>query len=82
MDALSEIRHGRNFIRAGDLVRVKPSRQGRHDGFLARFRFAREDRGGLYYELHELDSRGRYQACRSIRPERVRRVATTTRKFK
>lgn len=36
---VSEVRVGRNFIREGDLVRVKPT-LGRHDGFDARFRYA------------------------------------------
>jgi hypothetical protein len=82
LSQVTEVRHGRNFIRKGDLVRVKPSRSGKHDGFLARFCYAATDRGGLYYGLHELDSRGRYMAQRSIKPERVNRLATTNRKFR
>lgn len=30
---LAEFRIGRNFVRLGDVVHVKPSRPGKHDGF-------------------------------------------------
>lgn len=79
---LTEVRHGRNFIRTGDLVRVKPARSGRHDGFVGKFKYADEDKGGLYYALQELSSGGRHVAFRFIKPERVRRLATTNGKFK
>lgn len=74
---LTEIRHGRNFIRTGDLIRVKPSRDGKHDGFLAKFLFAEEDGGGTFYALQELDTGGKPVAFRFTKPERVRRLAMT-----
>jgi hypothetical protein len=76
MAAVTEVRHGRNFIRRDDLVRVRPSRAGKHDGFLARFLYADEDRGGLFYALVELDH-GKPVARRFMKPERVQRKATT-----
>src|SRR5579863_8580021 len=72
---LSEVRHGRNFIRSGDLVRVKPSRSGHHDGFAARFLFSEEGAHGLFYALQELDEHGAVQRFRFVRPEMVRRLA-------
>lgn len=71
-----EVRHGRNFIRHGDLVRVRPSAPGRHDGYKARFQYAATDRGGLHYVLHELDG-GKYRCIRTVKPEAVVRTATT-----
>ena len=70
---VSEVRHGRNFIRSGDLIRVKPSRTGKHDGFVARFLNAED---GIY-ALQQLDTGGRPMAFRFVRAERVRRLATT-----
>lgn len=74
---LSEVRHGRNFIRSGDLVKVRPSRDGKHDGFVARFLYGFSDKGGETYALQELDSGGKPVAFRFKRPEVVRRLAMT-----
>lgn len=74
---LAEVRHGRNFIRSGDLVRVRPSRDGKHDGFVARFLYGYTDRGGEVYALQELDSGGKAVAFRFKKPEVVRRLAMT-----
>lgn len=68
---LSEVRHGRNWIRQGDLIRVRPSRSGRHDGFVAKFRYAEE----TSYAVIELDHHGAFQKFRFVRPEMVRRIA-------
>lgn len=73
---LTEVRHGRNFIRKGDLIRVRPSRDGKHDGFVARFLYAAEDRSP-HYALQELDHGGKPVAFRFVRPERVKRLAMT-----
>lgn len=74
----AEVRHGRNFIRRGDMVRVSPSRPGKHDGFVARFVYADEDRGGTYFMLQEVTTvkGGRVIPCgfRTLKPERVRRL--------
>lgn len=72
-----EVRHGRNYVRKGDLVRVGPSRSGKHDGFLAKFLYGGTDREGPFYALQALDSGGRPVAFRFIRPERVKRLAMT-----
>lgn len=71
---LQEIRHGRNWIRHGDLVRVRPSRAGKHDGFVAKFQYA-EVAPSKFYALSEIDSLGRVQCQRFVRPERVKRLA-------
>lgn len=73
---LTEIRHGRNFIRAGDLVRARPSRDGKHDGFVARFLYAGHDKSP-YYAVQELDAGGKPVAFRFLKPERVKRLAMT-----
>lgn len=77
---LSEVRHGRNFIRSGDLVRVRPSRAEKHDGFLAKFLYADTDKGGMFYALLEyVQIDGRPEPCqyRFVKPDRVKRLATT-----
>lgn len=74
------VRHGRNFIRAGDLVRVAPSQPGKHDGFPAILKYAETDNGGLFYCLQALESaKGKLipTGFRFMRPERVRRTAST-----
>lgn len=71
---VSEVQHNRNWIRAGDLLRVRPSRSGKHDGFAARFLYADEDRSP-YYALLQLDTDGTPVAHRFVRPERVKRLA-------
>lgn len=73
----NEIRHGRNFIRTGDLIRVRPSREGRHDGFVAKFLYAEEDRGGMFYAAQEMDSGGKACGFRFLKPDRIKRLATT-----
>lgn len=74
------VQHGRNFIRANDLVKVGPSQPGRHDGFPALFKYAETDNGGLFYCLQALESaKGKLipTGFRFMRPERVRRTAST-----
>lgn len=71
---ISEVRHGRNFIRAGDLVRVKPSRSGKHDGFTAKFLYSNETGN---FALQELDYSGSHVAFRFIEACRIKRLATT-----
>jgi hypothetical protein len=46
-DRIEEIRVGRNFIRKGDRVHVKPSRSGRRDGFEGRFLYAEVADGAI-----------------------------------
>lgn len=77
---VTEVRHGRNFIRHNDVVRVLPSKPGKHDGFKALFRYADEDKGGQYYCLLRIESvQKKPVACgfRFIPPARVKRKATT-----
>lgn len=74
----AEFRLGRNFVRKGDMVRVSPSRAGKHDGFVARFVYADNDRGGTYLMLQEVTTvkGGRVIPCgfRTLKPERVHRL--------
>lgn len=70
-----EIQHTRNFLRAGDPVRV--ARSSHEAGFRGRFLYADTDRGGLFYEVAQLDSHGDVEALRSLRPERVTRKAVS-----
>lgn len=74
------VQHGRNFIRANDLVRVGPSQPGKHDGFRALFKYAETDKGGLHYCLLAVEPKeGRLigTGYRFMRPGRVRRTAST-----
>jgi hypothetical protein len=49
---LDEVRlGGRNFIRPGDVVRVKPSRPAKHDGFDALVRRIVDTQGGVEVEV-------------------------------
>lgn len=80
---VEEIRLGRNFVRKGDLVRVAPpagSPAGTH-GYLARFQYADEDKGGLFACVLEQqkDEKGHLVSCgfRFIQPDRMERKATT-----
>jgi hypothetical protein len=82
MPRLTEVRHGRNFIRHGDLVKARPSRAGKHDGFIARFLYADTDKGGLYYALQELDNGGKSVAFRFLKAVRIKRLATTKQPFR
>lgn len=76
-----EIRHGeRNFLRAGDRVRVRPSAPGKHDGFPAVFKYADEDKGGLYYcvmRIEHVSGRDVGAGYRFLKPGRVKRKAST-----
>ena len=80
---VEEIQHGRNFIRKGDLVRVAPpvdAEPGTH-GFKARFEYADEDQGGVFYCVigQEKNEKGILVGTgfRFVKPERVERKATT-----
>ena len=78
-----ELRLNRNWVRAGDLVRVAPplgSPPGSH-GFTARFQYAFEDRGGLVACVLELEKneKGVHVPCgfRFVVPTRLERKAST-----
>jgi len=74
-----EIRVGRNFIRKGDTVKVKavPGRPGQaaQSGFLAKFLYAvvNDDDSIRYVEVVG----GRNGANRSLKLDRIKRVAQT-----
>ncbi|MBV8979963.1 MAG: hypothetical protein JO086_03595 [Acidimicrobiia bacterium] len=75
-----EFRHGgRNFIRVGDVVHVRPKKPGGRDGFNGRVRriVAARDTGAVKeVDLVVLD--GRHQgALRVLRPDRLERRAQT-----
>ena len=82
---VEEIRTGRNFVRAGDLIRVAPpagSPAGTH-GYPARFVYADEDKGGVYACVRELEKneKGILVACgfRFVAPlSRIERKASTS----
>lgn len=73
--SLTEYQVGRNYIRVGDIVRVRPSRPRRRDGFEAKVAAIRADEAG---DVQEVDVHGDGSvnwATRTIRPERIERVA-------
>ena len=74
---VNEYRRGRNFIRVGDVVRVKSSK-GRRDGFEARVRLIRKDkRTGEVAEVEVFGGRRGHAMVRTFVPERIERVAQT-----
>lgn len=71
-------RRGRNYIRVGDRVRIAPSAPRRHDGFVATVRRIVIDANGTVTEVEVLGApRGRPVAFRSVRADRVVRIAQT-----
>lgn len=76
MEQLTEYRTGRNFIRIGDVVRVRP-RPGRRDGFEARVRPIRADSAGEVSEVEVFGGPAGRSAVRTFRPDRIERVAQT-----
>lgn len=73
MQRISQYRVGRNFIRVGDVVRVKPS-QGKRDGFEAKVRVIRADEiTGEVAEVEVFGGRRRHAMIRTFRPERIQR---------
>jgi hypothetical protein len=72
-----EFRLGRNFVRVGDYVRVRPS-PGRRNGFEALVRAIRIDEDtGTVMEVEVFGgTRGRVMV-RTFRPERIERLAQT-----
>lgn len=74
MPQLTEYRTGRNYIRIGDVVRVRP-RPGRRDGFEARVRSIRGDDAGEVNEVEVFGGPAGRQAIRTFRPDRIERVA-------
>jgi hypothetical protein len=70
---LNEIRlGGRNFVRVGDVVKVKPSRPGRRDGFDAVVKAMWESEYGVEVEVIG-GPKNRPAATRTFRPERLER---------
>ncbi len=69
---------GSNYIRVGDIVKVKPSRPKKRDGFEGRVREIRTDDEGTVTELVIVGGPvGRATATRFMRPDRIKRVAQT-----
>lgn len=67
---VTEWRPGRNFVRLGDVVKVAPSKPGKHDGFTGRVtRMVADD--GTVTEVTLGTDRG----VRTVRADRVHRVA-------
>jgi hypothetical protein len=76
MKQLPEYRTGRNFIRIGDIVRVRP-RPGRRDGFEAKVRAILADERGEVTEIEVFGGPAGRHAIRTLRPERIERLAQT-----
>lgn len=77
MELLPELRMGRNFIRPGDTIKVKPSQPGRRDGFEAKVkRIARNKNDEI--EIDVIGD-GRW---RTVRPERVQRMSQSKQRRK
>lgn len=72
-------RHGRNFVRVGDVVHVKPSRPGRRDGFDAHVISIRaRDIGGVPNVVTGVDVVDPYSGgVRTVTVDRVERKAQT-----
>jgi hypothetical protein len=68
---ITEFRRGRNFIRVGDRVHVKPSRPGKKDGFDSKVRRILANPDGTPQALEVTDPRN--GAIRTLRPERIER---------
>jgi hypothetical protein len=73
---LTEDRTGRNFIRIGDIVRVRP-RAARRDGFEVKVRAVLPDESGELAEIEVFGGPGGCHAIRTVRPERIERRAWT-----
>lgn len=71
---LTEWRRGRNFIRLNDLVRVTPSRRGKHDGGEARVLVMLADPGDSKPSIIHVLREGRHEY---YRPERIERRQQT-----
>lgn len=77
MVKVNEYRQGRNFIRVGDVVRVKPL-PGKRNGFEAKVRaITVDEETGEPIEIEVFGGyRGRAMV-RTFRPDRINRVAQT-----
>lgn len=64
----------RNFIRVGDIVKVK-SRPGKRDAFEARVRRICANAQGEVQEIEVVGGRNSKVAIYTVRPERIERVA-------
>lgn len=79
---ITEVRFGRNFIRLGDIVRVKPSRKGKKDGFDARVSRLLTNEAGQLIEVEVVEPMGAFSGksfgrLRSFRPDRIERKSQT-----
>ena len=72
-----EIRLGRNFIRSGDTVKVRPSKEGKRDGFKAIFKRAKLDDNGDVKWVDVIGGAHDRRQERSLRLDRIQRVAQT-----
>lgn len=72
---ITEYRVGRNFIRVGDRVHVKPSRPGKKDGFDSKVKRILANPDGSPQALELTDPRN--GATRTLRPERIERKRQT-----
>ena len=77
---VTEYRMGRNYVRVGDIVKVKPSAPKKRDGFEARVRAitVKQDPAkpfGIQVVFEVVGgARGRCM-IRNVRPDRIQRVA-------
>lgn len=74
-----EFRHGRNFVRVGDVVHVRPSRPGKRDGFDSHVISIRaRDIGGVPNVVTGVDVTDPHNGgIRTVLPERIERRAQT-----
>lgn len=78
MTTTDKFKLGRNYVRLGDHVKVKPSRPGKHDGFKGRVCLIRTDAAGGVTSLDIPDQRG---GMRTIPIDRIQRVAQSRQDF-
>lgn len=72
---VQQYRTGRNFIRVGDTVKVRAT-QGKRNGFKAVVRGIRLDEGtGEVAEIEVYGGPPGHAMARTLRPERIQRVA-------
>ena len=67
-------RVGRNFIRVGDVVKVRPSRPGKHDGFRGKVRAIFQE-GDAVTRVDVWGGANGGASLRSFTPDRLTRVA-------
>ena len=78
MTKLDKFKMGRNYVRIGDHVKVKPSSKGKRDGFKARVLMIRADDAGMVEYIDVAAPNGN---LRTLPVARIQRVAQSRQDF-